>query len=222
MQDFGFFFFPRNKPFRLYTLGICSELEYFSDNFLKLAYRSLHIWLRFIWKRSSCFGVPFLPLIRIFLSTLICVNWFLLILPRSLFMPIVLRSCFRIFVLSVFYLFVYIILLYQFTNLKFPHLPFECQNPSSWQMSLSPVFLLDVTKYNHEYLFLWICTIVFWLFTIFISSPWSCKFLRYYVSNSKGLAMIFAGQENPFFIFRSMEIYTYFKTNNKIPINLLK
>ena len=38
----------------------------------------------------------------------------------------------------------------------------------------------------------------------------------------KGLAMIFAGQENPFIIFRSKEIYIYFKTNNKIPINFLK
>ena len=32
----------------------------------------------------------------------------------------------------------------------------------------------------------------------------------------KGLAMIFAGQKNPFIIFRSKEIYIYFKTNNKI------
>ena len=38
----------------------------------------------------------------------------------------------------------------------------------------------------------------------------------------KGLAMIFACQENQFIIFRSKEIYIYFKTNNKIPINLLK
>ena len=38
----------------------------------------------------------------------------------------------------------------------------------------------------------------------------------------KGLAMIFDGQENPSVIFRSKEIYIYFKTNNKIPINLLK
>ena len=37
----------------------------------------------------------------------------------------------------------------------------------------------------------------------------------------KGLAMIFAGQENPFIIFRSKEIYIYFKTNDKIPIYLL-
>ena len=34
--------------------------------------------------------------------------------------------------------------------------------------------------------------------------------------------MIFAGQENPFIIFRRKEIYIYFKTNIKIPINLLK
>ena len=38
----------------------------------------------------------------------------------------------------------------------------------------------------------------------------------------KGLAMIFAGQENPYIIFRSKEIYIYFKRNSKIPINLLK
>ena len=34
--------------------------------------------------------------------------------------------------------------------------------------------------------------------------------------------MIFAGQENPLNIFRSNEVWTYFKTNNKIPVNLLK
>ena len=33
-------------------------------------------------------------------------------------------------------LFICIHLLYQCTNLKFPHLPFGCQNPSSWKMSL--------------------------------------------------------------------------------------
>ena len=38
----------------------------------------------------------------------------------------------------------------------------------------------------------------------------------------KGLTMIFAGQENSFIIFRSKEIHIYFKTNIKIPINLLK
>ena len=38
----------------------------------------------------------------------------------------------------------------------------------------------------------------------------------------KGLTMIFDGQETPFIIFRSKEIYIYFKTNNKIPINFLK
>ena len=38
----------------------------------------------------------------------------------------------------------------------------------------------------------------------------------------KGLAMSFAGQENPFIIFRSKDIHIYFKTNNKIPIDLSK
>ena len=38
----------------------------------------------------------------------------------------------------------------------------------------------------------------------------------------KGLAMIFAGQENSFIIFRSKDIHIYFKTKNEIPINLLK
>ena len=37
----------------------------------------------------------------------------------------------------------------------------------------------------------------------------------------KGLAMIFCGQENPIIIFRSKDIYICFKTNNKIPVNLL-
>ena len=36
-------------------------------------------------------------------------------------------------------------------------------------------------------------------------------------SNLKALAMIFTGQENPFIIFRSKEIYIYFKSKNKIP-----
>ena len=38
----------------------------------------------------------------------------------------------------------------------------------------------------------------------------------------KGLTTIFAGQENPFIIFWSKEIYMYYKTNNKIPINLVE
>ena len=44
----------------------------------------------------------------------------------------------------------------------------------------------------------------------------------HYCVELKGLAMIFAGQENPYIIFRSKEIYIYFKRNNKIPIKLLK
>ena len=58
---------------------------------------------------------------------------------------------------------------------------------------------------------------------------WYCTIMLIYANNRenyrvdlKGLAMIFAGQENPFIIFRSKEIYIYFKTNNKIPINSLK
>ena len=38
----------------------------------------------------------------------------------------------------------------------------------------------------------------------------------------KGLAMIFAGKKNPFIIFGSKKMYIYFKTNNKILINVLK
>ena len=38
----------------------------------------------------------------------------------------------------------------------------------------------------------------------------------------EGLAIIFAGQENPLNIFRSKEIYIDFKKKNKIPTNLLK
>ena len=48
---------------------------------------------------------------------------------------------------------------------------------------------------------------------------WDCFAVT---TNLKGLAMIFAGQENPFIIFRSKEINIYFKTNNKISINVLK
>ena len=36
-------------------------------------------------------------------------------------------------------------------------------------------------------------------------------------STLKGLTMIFAGQENPYIIFRSKEIYIYFKRSNKYP-----
>ena len=46
--------------------------------------------------------------------------------------------------------------------------------------------------------------------------------MRDSVNNLKGLAMIFAGQETLFIIFRGKEIYMYFKTNNKISMKLLK
>ena len=92
-------------PIRFYTPVVCSEFDYFSDIFLKLACRSLHIYIRFIWKRSSFStfnkNFPQCP-------SLICVKWFLLIFPRSLFTPIDLKNCFRILVVPVFHLFVYI------------------------------------------------------------------------------------------------------------------
>ena len=64
----------------------------------------------FIRKRISYFWCSFSAFNKFFpqCPALIRVKWFLLILPRSLFTPIVLRNCFRIFVLSVFSLFVYI------------------------------------------------------------------------------------------------------------------
>ena len=104
---------------RLYAPVICSELDYCSDNFLKLACRSLYI---------SEIGLPVLVFlsapIRIFFQCpgLICVKWFLLILPRSLFTPSgVARGG-------------------QGANAPLAetlppscHLPFGCQNPSSWK-----------------------------------------------------------------------------------------
>ena len=50
------------------------------------------------------------------------------------------------------------------------------------------------------------------------------EFTTYYYTKEvlKGLAMIFAGQENPFIIFKSKDIYIYFKKNNEIPINSLE
>ena len=50
-----------------------------------------------------------------------------------------------------------------------------------------------------------------------ITSSYFLVILVMIVLTLKGLAMIFAGQENPFIIFRSKEIYIYFKTNSKIP-----
>ena len=64
----------------------------------------------FIWKKISYYWCSFSVFNKIFhqCPALIRVKWFLLILPRFLFTPIVLRNCFRIFVLFVFSLFVYI------------------------------------------------------------------------------------------------------------------
>ena len=52
--------------------------------------------------------------------------------------------------------------------------------------------------------------------------PYLQDYVANYMQDLKGLAMIFAGQKNPFIIFRSNETYIYFKTNNKIHINVLK
>ena len=41
-------------------------------------------------------------------------------------------------------------------------------------------------------------------------------------SKLKGLAMVFAGQENQLITSKSKEIYIYFNQINKIPTNLLK
>ena len=53
-------------------------------------------------------------------------------------------------------------------------------------------------------------------------SPSLAHFKGSLKTHLKGLAMIFTDQENTYFIFRSKEINIYFKTNNKIPVNLLK
>ena len=55
-----------------------------------------------------------------------------------------------------------------------------------------------------------------------LKSKHPCYLFSYVERALKGLTMIFAGQENPFIIFRSKEMNIYFKTNIKIPINLLK
>ena len=72
---------------------------------------------------------------------------------------------------------------YQCTNLKFPYLPFGCQNPSSCRMSLSQVFFIyDFTKYNHAQIFLWICTILFCSIYSFHNST-LLLWVPHYVSN---------------------------------------
>ena len=81
--------------------------------------------------------------------------------------------------------------------------------------------------------FLWVGCVRGWVYMFIwwgVLEGWECigkegeEKLHHYIIfvTLKGLAMIFAGQENPFIIFRSKEIYIYFKTNDKIPINLLK
>ena len=113
------------------------------------------------------------------------VKWFLLILPRSLFTPIVLRNCFRIFVLSVFYLFVYVsstsVLIWNFLIF---HLGVRISVPDKWvflRSSLNMIWqnITMITMSNYFSEFALFCL----LYTIFIIPFCSCKFLRYYVSN---------------------------------------
>ena len=85
-------------------------------------------------EKGSCFGVPFLPSNKNFpqCPVLICVKRFLLILPRSLFTPTVFEKLLQdicpFCILFIHFFFLHF--LYQFTNLKFPHLLFVSQNPS--------------------------------------------------------------------------------------------
>ena len=122
------------------------------------------------------------------------------------------------------------------------------QNPWKYVLFSWVGFLLFCGMFNGQYLstlhFSWgsrshiSCCLLFFFFylTLFL---WALNFVvldsqrdpnvRMYILATtckygfylKRLAMIFAGQENPLIIFRSQEIYIYFKTNNKIPVNLL-
>ena len=123
----------------------------------------LWVWLFFRWFPQTCMKIP-THIIRVCLKkdflfwcsssafnknfpqflALICVKWFILILPRFLFTPIVLRNCFRIFYPFCMLFIFGIHFLYQCTKLKFPHLPFGYQNPSSWHVSLSQAFLYTI------------------------------------------------------------------------------
>ena len=108
----------------------------------------------FIWKKGfPVFWCSFSAFNEIFpqCPALIRVKCFLLILPRSLFTPILLRNCFRIFVLSVFSLFVYI---------SSTGILFEISSFTSWvsesrfliNESFSGLLynLYDLTKYSKE------------------------------------------------------------------------
>ena len=150
---------------RFYTPVICSEFDFLA-NFLKLSCRSLHVNSSLSEKRDLVW-CPFSAFNKNFPQCpgLICVKWLLLILevPRSLFTPIVLKKkLLQDFCLSCS-LFICLYFLYQLTKLNFLifHLGGR-QNPSSWQMSLSQIFLnkiwQNITKSSK---FLWICSILF-------------------------------------------------------------
>ena len=102
-------------------------------------------------KKGSCFGVPFLQSNKNFPQCpgLICVKRFLLILPRSLLTPIVLRNCFRIFGLSVFYLSFFFFFFYisstslQISNFLICRLGVRKPVPDKWVFLMSSLRRFD-------------------------------------------------------------------------------
>ena len=138
----------------------------------------------FIWKRDFLFWCSFSAFNKNFpqCPALIRVKWFLLILPRSLFTPTVLRNCFRIFVLSAFYLFVYIsstsVLIWHFL---ISHLGVRIPVPDKWVCLRSSLYTIwqNITMSNYFSEFTLFC---FALYN-FIIPLCSCRFLIYYVSN---------------------------------------
>ena len=166
-------------PIRFYTPVIYSEFDYFSDDILKLACRSLHI-IRVCLKKNFLFWCSFSAFNNTFpqFPASICVlgssSSSQIFVYANSFEKLLQDFC------PFCILFICIHFLYQCTNLKFPHLPFGCQNPSSWQMSLSHFFLntiwQNITMSNSLNLHYFAS-----LYTIFINPLCSCKFLKYYV-----------------------------------------
>ena len=116
-----------------------------------------------VWKRVSYFGVPFLPH-----------------LPRSLFTPIYsFEKLFQDFCpFCILFIFVYIsstrILVW---NFLIYYLGVRIPVPDKWIFLGSSLY--DLANYNH---FLNLHYFIS-LYAIFIIPPYSCKFLKYYVSN---------------------------------------
>ena len=118
-------------PIRIYIPVTCSEFDYFSDNFLKLACRSLQVYLKkefLFWCSFSAFNKNFPQCPR-----LICVKLFHLILPRSLFTPTDLRNCFRIvFLMYLIYFFTFPLPVLLIWNFLICHLGVRIPVPDKW------------------------------------------------------------------------------------------